>query len=498
MSSRTAQKIPPKGSQSRPKAGPERPRLKVTLTLPPVSTSVLRLKSKPRPGEGTPAHQLPAFKRAVGGWAFCKLSNAAREIRSERGHVLSQHASGPELCFDLVIPNKLRPQLEALLTGGRVTLGPGPWPHETLALWKDEHPRCVTRVINLPHNMTHKNLLEGLTTAGYRVESVHSEGDPDVKEFCRASAAIVTFAASAIEPPLSMTVSAPSGEVTCDIRFDKLHTDRPRYTEGVPALAPSSYAAAAAGGGGLVPAPAADAAAAEGAEAEAACEAAAAAAAEAGVAAAAEAAAAAAAEAAAAEAEAEAAAADAAAAAAAEAAVAEAEAEADAAAAAAEDAAAAAAAVAATEAEAEAEAEAATPEAESPAASASQTTPTPKPKGKGKGKGKVAAAATPDPMVLESADSQGLEPSEGVLTRGRAAASGDHSGKRAKRGDAGFMGSGSMEVETPVASISSDIRMADGATDAAADADNTPTTIPADPAVSAPPGAGPGPDDVHA
>ena len=68
---------------------------------------------------------------------FRELGNAAKQIRAERGFVLSPLAT-PELCFDLVVPNQLRPRVEVLLKDGRVTLGPGPWPHETLALWNGE------------------------------------------------------------------------------------------------------------------------------------------------------------------------------------------------------------------------------------------------------------------------------------------------------------------------------------------------------------------------
>ena len=262
MSARAAQKTPPKGSQSRPKAGPARPSLKVTLDLPPPSTSVLRVKSRPRPGEGPPAHQLPGFKQSVCGWASRLLGTAAKEIRPERGWVLSPDTK-PELCFELVIPDKLRPEVEALLKNGHVTLAPGPWPQETLAFWKDEYPRCTVRAFNIPHNMSNNTLSKCLTGAGYRVESVTSERDPDCPEFCRASAAIVTFAASKRKPPETITVSSTGGVVTCVIKLHPLQTDWPLYSEGGSARASGSYAAAAAGGGRRQPAAAEAAAAAE-------------------------------------------------------------------------------------------------------------------------------------------------------------------------------------------------------------------------------------------
>ena len=66
-----------------------------------------------------------------------ELGDAAlEEVSLDHTHVLPPLREGGEaqLRVELAIPTK--PKVKTALIDGRVTLAPGPWPHETLAAWK--------------------------------------------------------------------------------------------------------------------------------------------------------------------------------------------------------------------------------------------------------------------------------------------------------------------------------------------------------------------------
>ena len=137
---------PPMGSQSSSDEEMGRPRLVVMWNPPPpgMRTTVLTVTSKPRPGEVAPEDQLPDFANGVEGWLFRHLGEAAKEVMVARALVHFPLAA-PELRTDLAIPYQLRPQVEALIGDGRVSLAPGPWTQDTLASWEAEDPVGVKK-----------------------------------------------------------------------------------------------------------------------------------------------------------------------------------------------------------------------------------------------------------------------------------------------------------------------------------------------------------------
>ena len=81
--------------------------------------------------------------------------------------------------------------MEVALKDGHLDLGAGPWSHETFAVWKDEHPRCLARAVNVPDSLIRKAFADCLAASGHRVEGVACELEADCDQLRRSDFVLV-------------------------------------------------------------------------------------------------------------------------------------------------------------------------------------------------------------------------------------------------------------------------------------------------------------------